>query len=234
MDQPRAAQYRHVIAGITGHARRRGGHVGHSARVAGQAGALHIDQVGHRLQGHPVQDFQAPLTRRDNSGSVTRTASQSDARSRPSSSSGAREQNRSTTAGSNWGARCLRATATAASTPRRRATTSTGQPAAAARAGESPPPAGGRDSPCRPGCASPCLIATQTASSKPICSANWEPSVQCVVRRRNTCFIPATGNAAGHQGAGHAAAVRADPPHHERDHPRRAHVEQIRTCRSSC
>jgi hypothetical protein len=45
-------------------------------------------------------------------------------------------------------------------------------------------------------CSYPCLIATQTASSKPICSANREPSAQCVVAKESTCFIPATGNAA--------------------------------------
>ena len=38
MDQPRAAQDRHVVVGVTGYPRRRAGQVRHPARVAGQKG----------------------------------------------------------------------------------------------------------------------------------------------------------------------------------------------------
>ena len=39
-------------------------------------------------------------------------------------------------------------------------------------------------------------MATLTASSRPICLANCDPSVECVVKNAVTCFIPATGKAA--------------------------------------
>ena len=39
-------------------------------------------------------------------------------------------------------------------------------------------------------------MATLTASSSPICLANCDPSVECVVMNPATCFIPITGNAA--------------------------------------
>jgi hypothetical protein len=56
-----------------------------------------------------------------------------------------------------------------------------------------------------------------------------ELGAQRGVRRHENGHLPWRGHREGGQppGAGHAAAVRADPPPHQGDHPRRAHVEQL-------
>ena len=56
MDQPRAAQDRHLIVGITGRAGRRAGQVGHPPRVPGQASReLRAEVTGGRLDSEAAE-----------------------------------------------------------------------------------------------------------------------------------------------------------------------------------
>jgi Methyltransferase domain len=148
MDQPRTAQDRHVIAGITGHARRRAGQVGHPARVAGQAGALHVDQVGHRLQDL-VQVGPTDPARQLRLGAQDRIPIRRPVQAVQQLGRGRRT---SPPPPGRTGSRGACAQPPPPPQPRgagRRPRP--GRPAApAARAGRSLPPAGGWDSPCRP------------------------------------------------------------------------------------
>ena len=225
VDEAGAAHGRHVIGGVAGHARRRGGQVGHAARVAGQVGALHVDQVGHGLQdlvqagavGAPRQlrlgaEHGVPV------GGLVEAVQQ------------------------------LRRVG-AEQVHDRRVELGPAVPAGDRHRGPGAvPPADDLD---RPGqmhqprweadllppqvigiaLAVPLLIPLPDRDADRLVQADLlsELGAQRRVRRHENGHLPGRGHREGGQppGAGQAAAVRADPPPHQGDHPRGAHVEQL-------
>ena len=225
MDQPRAAQDRHVVAGVAGRARRRAGQVGHPPRVPGQVGALHVDQVGHRLQDQ-VQVGAAHAARELRLGAQDRIPIRRPVQAVQQLGRAGAEQVHHR--------RVELGPAVPARHRHRRL-----NPAAPGddldRAGQLHQPRGQADllPPQVAGIALavPLLIPLPDRDADRLVQADLlsELGTQRAVRRREGEHLLHPGHRERRHppGAGHAATVRAGPPQHERDHPRRAHVEQI-------